>query len=225
MKRRLSELSEDTHLNRLKRTKLATNAPSAVARTSVYTVIQNASQERVFDDRPKPDHAIPPISLLYGGFGDFLDFLDGDNVIPDWNDKKRSTLEQTVDEFAEKMSEYYTNEDQRRDTALPILNRIFSIVSKMIPMLHASSIGSVRTDGHIIGGHDAAVEVTEFKNQITGINAIPEVEALSYIVHSQVHGKNIQDLLDRWRIPSLCLTIVGKCEYLICFLKLSRLCP
>ena len=37
------------------------------------------------------------------GFGDFLDILDGDKVIPDWDGMKKLVLQQAVDDFARKM--------------------------------------------------------------------------------------------------------------------------
>lgn len=36
----------------------------------------------------------------------------------------------------------------------------------------------------ISGDHDATAIVTKFKNCVTGISAIPEVECLSYVAHS-----------------------------------------
>lgn len=61
-------LSEETHFDRLKCTKLATtaSAPSTIAKPSSYMVIQDVFDERVFYDRPTPDYHIPPIPLLYG---------------------------------------------------------------------------------------------------------------------------------------------------------------
>lgn len=62
------------------------------------------------------------------------------------------------------MCDYYPNEESRQDEALPALNYIFSVVSEMIQVIHNSTIGSVATDCHNIGGHDAVVLVTKFKN-------------------------------------------------------------
>jgi len=80
-KRVLSEPAEDI-FNRLKRAKIVTNAPSETAKPTLYEDIQGEPSERILDDRPEPDLDIPPVSLLYKGFGHFLDIVDGrDDVL------------------------------------------------------------------------------------------------------------------------------------------------
>ena len=139
----------ETIFERLKRTKLATTSPSAVAQPSKYENNQNTPSEKILDDRPEQDADIPPVPLLYDGFGEFQDIVDGVTDVPGLSEVDMTELLKAVDDFAQKMCRFYENEDQRRDAALPTLNRIFSARSGApIPALHASAVGSVRTDGH-----------------------------------------------------------------------------
>ncbi|KAI9464032.1 hypothetical protein BJY52DRAFT_1184435 [Lactarius psammicola] len=62
--------------SQLKRTKVATEQPSSLAKSQNYKELQRHSHERILDDRPEPDCDIPPIPLLYSGFGHFLDIVD-----------------------------------------------------------------------------------------------------------------------------------------------------
>jgi len=63
-----------------------------MGRSSVYEYFQGTS-ERILDDRPKKDEDIPPISLLYDGFGHFLDVTGGRPNVPGLQDIKVQELE------------------------------------------------------------------------------------------------------------------------------------
>jgi hypothetical protein len=63
--------------SRVKRTKVLQIAPSQFARSSNYESLQNDLREKILDDRPREDENIPPVSLLYEGFGQFLDIVAG----------------------------------------------------------------------------------------------------------------------------------------------------
>ena len=52
--------------------KVAKTAPSRLGQASQYRSLQKNPKERILDDRPEPD-LIPPISLLYKGFGHFME--------------------------------------------------------------------------------------------------------------------------------------------------------
>ncbi|KIL58377.1 hypothetical protein M378DRAFT_170630, partial [Amanita muscaria Koide BX008] len=80
-KRMLSEPPENV-FGRLKRAKIVTNEPSDIGTSEKYQSLQGDPSERILDDRPKPDDDIPPISLLYEGFGHFLDIMDGHKNVP-----------------------------------------------------------------------------------------------------------------------------------------------
>jgi hypothetical protein len=195
----------------LKRTKLATTAPSEAGKPSLYLDLQNDPSEKILDDRPHPDADIPPIPLLYNGFGHFLDVMDGHDDVPGLADVEVRELRDAVDDFATKMTAYFGREDDRRDVGLKCLNRIFAARRAiMIPPISAAAIGSIRSDGHNIAIHGSGTMGVEFKNSITGISSLPTVELTGYVAH--LDSRMDQQTYEGWRVPCLGLTIVGKLD-------------
>jgi hypothetical protein len=132
--------------DRLKCAKVVTTAPSTTGKSDVYKHLQHQPSEKILDDRPGPDPDIPPIPLLYDGFGHFLDIMDARNDVPRLADVLK--LRKEVDNLANKMTGYFNNTDDQRDAALPCRNCIFKVHTGInIPKVAASAIGSVRTDG------------------------------------------------------------------------------
>jgi hypothetical protein len=116
----------------------------------------NAQTKKI---RPCED-GIPPISLLYDGFGEFFDILEGTTAINGFTNIKILELQLAVDEFAESMCRFFKDEDARRDKGLELLNKIFAARQDALHLtIAASSIGSVRTDGHHTGGHGVATVI------------------------------------------------------------------
>ncbi|EJC99037.1 uncharacterized protein FOMMEDRAFT_161252 [Fomitiporia mediterranea MF3/22] len=118
-----SRPSAESAFKTLKRSKFATMAPSTFATPSVYKKNQETDQ-RILDDRPCPDTDVPPIALLYAGFGRFIDIYQGDKEAPTLSREDAACFETAVDEFADEMTCFYDHENLRRDAAIPILNRI-----------------------------------------------------------------------------------------------------
>lgn len=176
-----------------------------------YKSCQNYPEARILDDRPTRDQ-IPPPSLLYKGFGLFMDSYR--RRVNDWLlSQHQRELEAAVDNFADEMTRIHKNDGERRESGLLALNGILSIHG--LNMLAAASIDSsrIQTDGHNVGSHGAVSFIIEFKNEAVDISSIPEVELASYVAHS--HGCVIQrnkELYMRWRVPCLGLTIVGKLD-------------
>jgi hypothetical protein len=197
---------------RLKRTKLVTTSPSTSAQPFKYQNNQNLPSVRILDDCPEQDADIPPVPLLYDGFGEFQDIIDGVTDVQGLSEVDMAELLKAVDDFAQKMCRFYENKDQRRDVALPILNRIFSARSGTSnPALHASAIGSVRTDGHNVGKHGGCGMITEFKNCVANNNTIAEVKLAGYVAHLHSKGMEVhRELFERWRVPCLGLTVIGE---------------
>ncbi|KAF8330667.1 hypothetical protein F5887DRAFT_1287113 [Amanita rubescens] len=208
-KRTLPE--QDDMFNRLKRAKTTTDAPSKTAKSEAYESLQRDPSQKIFDDRPEPDPHFPPVALLYEGFGHFLDIMDGRRDVPGLTDIDIMELHKEVDGFASQMNRFYQNEDARREAGLPYLARIFSARrGTQIPPLQASSIGSARTDGHTTGPLGAGTFCAVFKNKITGIGAIPQVELTCYVVRlNAMRMDDDRELYLRWRVPCLGLTIIG----------------
>lgn len=139
--------------------------------------------------------------------------MDGRHDVPGLADIDVVKLQTEVDELASKMNEYYKHEDDRREAALPCLTRIFSARRGIqIPPLSTAAIGSVRGDGHNHATHSAGTMVVEFKNRITGISAIPQVELVCYVARLNAMMNSTEahrQLYLGWRVPCVGLTIVG----------------
>ncbi|KAH9167048.1 hypothetical protein EDB89DRAFT_2127435 [Lactarius sanguifluus] len=192
--------------SQFKRTKVATQSPSSLARSQAYVDLQRDSRERILDDRPEPE--IPPIPLLYSGFGHFLDVMDGRRDVPGLADIKVAELQMAVDVLATEMTRFFEKELQRRDKGLEHLNDIFAARrGTPIPRISARAIGSIISDGHNVADNGTSSIVVEFKNSPTEISAVPQVQVAGFVAHLNAALKKEAYL--QWRVPCLGLTIVG----------------
>ena len=71
-----------------------------------YPSIQMNAEQRVLDNRPKQEDNMPPLSLLYEGFGSFEDVYDESGPVPGEDDILEVQMWYAVKAFAEKMSEF-----------------------------------------------------------------------------------------------------------------------
>jgi len=205
--------------------KLATNPPSTISSFKNYQSLQRVQSEKVLDDRPDSD-LIPPVSLLYEGFGDFLDTFCGRQERHHLSQEELS-LKRAVNRFAEQMTRIYPDEDSRRTDGLLALNNILSLRGSNNKLM-AASIGSVRSDGHFDGPLGSAACVVQFKNELCGSGGIPIVELTSYVAHSHKSAmKNFEEVFRSWRVPCLGLTVVGPCVtfYAVVFVMQWRVIP
>ncbi|KAH9007234.1 hypothetical protein EDB86DRAFT_2841926 [Lactarius hatsudake] len=166
-----------------------------------YKSLQGDSNQRILDDRPEADQ-VPPASLLYHGFGHFMDSFTHKGIRVD---EERRDLETSVDDFAVKMTKFYRNEESRRVIGLDVLGDILG------RELTAAAIGSVYTDGHYCGPHKAATCIVEFKNELVDISSMPMIELTGYVARSHRQSLDYQSgpLFNGWNVPSLGLTVVG----------------
>ncbi|KAI9463956.1 hypothetical protein BJY52DRAFT_1184371 [Lactarius psammicola] len=83
---------------------------------------------KILDDRPEPDCDIPPIPLLYSGFGHFLDIMGGRDDVPGLADvkvaKQRMAMDGLVTEIT--MTGFIEDEAERMSTCVYYLGRIFA---------------------------------------------------------------------------------------------------
>jgi len=188
---------------------LVRTAPSEMGKLENYRALQRIPSQRILDDRPAPD-SIPPVALLYDGFGSFMDVFGRQGDICHLDGKRRN-LEMAVDSFAEKMADIYDDEEaDRMEEGLRALNQILSLRCSGNKLM-ATSIGTVRSEGHYNGPHDAASCVVEFNDEIVDIGSIPTVKLVGYAAHSHRHAMELHPEVFRcWRVPCLGLTIVGK---------------
>ena len=98
-----------------------------MGKPSQYKSLQQNPSERILDDRPAQD-PVPPASLLYEGFGSFLDIFRCRGDIYDLT-RKRRKLELAVNTFAEAMTTFFGTENERRTRGLNTLNAILSLHS------------------------------------------------------------------------------------------------
>ncbi|KAH9039991.1 hypothetical protein EDB84DRAFT_1559955 [Lactarius hengduanensis] len=195
----------DVH-SRLKRTRLATQPPSILASSKNYASLQQNSQERLLDDRPEPDLGIPPIPLLYSGFGHFLDITHSCDNVPGITDIKVVQLRKAVDRFATNMTTLIEKEEVWREKGLDDLEKIFKARDgTKIPQISPSAIGSARSDGHNMVDGTSTI-VVEFKRSLAGITALPQVEVAGYV--ARLDARLAKETYLRWRVPCLGLTIV-----------------
>ncbi|KAH9077692.1 hypothetical protein EDB83DRAFT_2548709 [Lactarius deliciosus] len=194
--------------SQFKRARIATEPPSSLAKSQAYVNIQRDSCERILDDRPEPDHQIPPIPLLYSGFGHFLDVMDSHDDVPGLADIKVAELQMAVDALATEMTRFFENELQRRDKGLEHLRDIFAARrGTIIPRISASAIGSAISNGHNVAGNGTSSIVVEFKKLAhRGLRSSPSTSR-GFRCASECSMEKVAYL--QWRVPCLGLTIVG----------------
>jgi hypothetical protein len=102
-------------LNSVHHSKLVKASPSDMGKLDNYRSLQQKPTQKILDDRPATD-SFPPVSLLYDGFGYFMDVFSRRGDIYDL-DTKRQDLEMVVDFFAEKRTDIHSKEVYRREEA------------------------------------------------------------------------------------------------------------
>ncbi|KAI9569501.1 hypothetical protein HD554DRAFT_535796 [Boletus coccyginus] len=212
------EAADEWIVDRVKRSKIATESPSILALPQVYRDWKRDPEECILDHCRLSDSPgelyLPPISIQYEGFGHFLDIFRGKKDVPGIQHVSSAALLLAVDHFAEEMSLVYPDELSRRDKGLTALTDIFRARTEDPHwMLVAKSVsGKATSDGVICGPHLAASCVADFKNELANVTGIPYVEMTSYFAHSV--GESIKHaapalLIRQWNFPCLGLTIVG----------------
>jgi hypothetical protein len=176
-----------------------------------YGPFQLYEDTKILDDRPRQD-PVPPASLLYDGFGHFMDDFRRREDAHDLA-TKRCEVELAVDNFAEEMSSIYNNQAIKKSAGISALNEILSIDNDN--ELTAADDDCV---AHYDGPHDAASCIVVFKSELVDISSIPAVELTSYVARSHAQSRiRFKELYSGWRVPCLGMTIVGK----LCHLKMS----
>ena len=187
-----------------------TITPSGLAAPSSYEELQKDLKNRILDDRPSPDD-VPPISLMYEGFGQFLDIFLGETDVEGLRAVNTFELQRAVDGFSQLMCRFHLWEMNKREVGLVALNRIFSARTdgQSFALLPAA-IGSARTDGHCEIADGFATVICEFKNWTP--DTIPEVQVAGYFAHAFLQGVERceeKGQLSKWRFPGLGITVVG----------------
>ena len=186
-----------------------------MGKQSEYESLQRDPSERILDDRPEQD-SVPPVSLLYEGFGSFLDIFRRREGVYELTLERRD-LEVAVNYFAEAMTSFFESEAERKTTGLNALNAILSTGSHT--KLTTASVDSNRicSGGYYNGPHGAISCIVEFRNELVDVNSIPLVELVSCVAHSHAQSiKSHKDIYMGWRVPCLGLTVVGELHVFRC---------
>ena len=148
------------YLECVKTSKLARIEPSRANDPSIYEDLQGSQQERILDDCPSLDTDIPPLPLLYQGFGEFQDIFNNPNAklpSPDLRDEVDKLV------IAARQLGY---EKELRLLSQGHLQRIFSWGP---PPAHFSfSVGNgsqATTDGYLLAGHAGPLVFVFYDNQ------------------------------------------------------------
>ncbi|KAI0036087.1 hypothetical protein K488DRAFT_42040, partial [Vararia minispora EC-137] len=209
-KRRADEPLDEYSL--AKRAKVVLEAPSDLSKSENYEALQEMPSERILDDCPVADEDIPPLPLLYRGFGLFIDIYNGNDNIPELKHIDHAGLEIAVYKFAASMAGFFRDDDARRVEGLRHLNSIFAARTTKAPQftgIRAESLGRYRTDGNDRAPHDAAATVVKFQKELTGNDTLPEVEVTCSVAQLNVSAKKMGLLFNSWRVPCLGITVVG----------------
>jgi hypothetical protein len=190
---------------------LVRTTPSQMGKLREYRSLQlnPPAATKLLDDRPRQD-SVPPASLLYDGFGHFMDDFRHREDAYDMG-TERWELESAVNDFAEEMTVIYNNDDDRMRECLRALDEIFSLDSHNELMATDIDCGA-----YYDGPHGAVSCIAVIKNELVDINSIPVVELTSHV--ARLHDQSMMRLEDPyggWRVPYLGLTVVGKLISLI----------
>ena len=200
------------------RMNIANQPPSRISEPKNYQALQKQPEQRILDDRPEADGLIPPISLLYDGFGIFEDVFREGLPVPGESEILEAKLWDEANDFADQMAAFYGNEAERRGVIHGCLAKIFR--ARRDPLatgeeIMTSKIGSrqIISDGHSKGEHGAIVFCIKCKNELSGISCEPSAELVSCVASSfkdeMLKGSH-QALFNGWRTPTLGMTVIGE---------------
>jgi hypothetical protein len=159
--------------------------------------LQESRQDRILDDCPEPDSDLPPLPLLYSGFGEFHDFINNSAKYPDAFSK-----EVEVDELVDTMC-YLGYEKDKQARTQDLLHHIFASPERQFNYSVDNGTQAF-TDGHVSASHGGPLLILEFKRQIT----VAEGQLANYFLRLAL--KSVSDVFYGWRQPALGVIIRGE---------------
>ena len=196
-----TEEKQFRYYTKAQRARLALARPSNLNAFSAYQDLQLDPEQKILDDFPQPDLNIPPLALLYNGFGRFYDHItsaaSSQIFYPD--------LKMLVDQFVAKASEI--QDEEYLQQILPGILCEILFPSQGVEISDILDSSRAKTDGHVIGPHDGPIFIVELKRQIT--TAEPQMAA--YFHH--LAQKTPEATALAWRQPCLGVIIRGLITY------------
>jgi len=137
------------------RATLALARPSNLNTLSNYQQLQLDPGQKILDDFPQPDLNIPPLALLYNGFGRFDDHITSAASSQTFHPDLKMLVDQLVAKASEIQDEKYIQQ-----TLPGILYRIL-FPSQEIEFTTILDSSRARTDSHVIGPYDGPILIVE----------------------------------------------------------------
>ncbi|KAG8894374.1 hypothetical protein FRB99_001318, partial [Tulasnella sp. 403] len=180
---------EPTIVECLKRQRLTLHSPSEVGKPPNYYVLQMSEENEILCDRPSQDMGVAPICLLYPGFGNFRDNVDGSAPCLLPSASEQICLQESVDDLIIEVAAS-SSQPERRDKVHSVIRKIFGE-----------------------GDNDRYVDIMAVTQQdLVGAGDGPFVEAVAYAMrmHQTMAARDdYRELYDTWRVPTLLITITG----------------
>src|SRR6266702_307777 len=206
---KLSHAVDD--LDSVQDSKHTKTVPSQMSKLPNHEPLQRQPTERIkiLDDRPEPD-PVPPVSLLYDGFGYFMDDVFRSREGVSDVSRKRRDLELAVNVFADEMTGFYCNDASRSFGGLHALNDIFALGDGK--KFRAVDINTALSDSDHDKPYDGASCLVWFKNEFVNIGSSPMVALATYAARSRdlVLMQHFKGADSCWRTPFLGLTVIGE---------------
>lgn len=138
--------------------------PSSLNASQVYEGVQKDSHQKILDDRPDRDEGIPPLPLLYAGFGRFQDDLDHAFDNPGILHEEPG-LKGLVDTLGSKMRGFGLEIKQSDETLGP-LQKALGIESKVLLHDAQAHTSKAATGGHLLADDEGPFIVIEYKRSL-----------------------------------------------------------
>ncbi|KAL5492044.1 hypothetical protein ACEPAI_3491 [Sanghuangporus weigelae] len=207
-KRMREEEDLSVQIERFKKQRIVETAPSTLV--TQYSTIQKDPQERILDDIPDPDTDVSPVSLLFDGFGEFLDiFRTYDGLPVKVASVPRAHCHSLIDNFAEKMCQTYPDEDRRNKAGVQAINNIFAAYGINNATFHRAVVTKKAiSDGHFLTERNTVGGVVEVKISGSGTGGI-HIQMVGYAARGRADalgGSNKELML--WRAPCMGISVV-----------------
>ncbi|KAG8894743.1 hypothetical protein FRB99_001022, partial [Tulasnella sp. 403] len=202
---------EPTIVECLKRQRLTLHSPSEVGKSPNYYVLQTSEENKILCDRPSQDMGIAPICLLYPGFRNFRDNVDGSDPCLLPSASEQICLQESVDDLIIEVAAS-SSQPERWDKVHSVIRRIFGEGDndRYVDIIGSNTARSrTQPDGPSTTG--TADVICLCKPEVGGGDG-PFVEAVAYAtrMHQTMAAKDdYRELYNTWRVPTLLIMIIG----------------